>query len=96
MAQSGCWISNQLWFSIKALFRGKFSASLTLFKHCARGKNEEHKYICLTVEQIEEYHKEFPNMEEIDINVPADKRGQLINSQSLDKLISILKGKTET
>jgi len=59
-------------------------------------KNEEYRYIYLTVEQIEEYHKKFPNIDEIDINVPAGIRDKLINSQSLDKLISILKGKTET
>jgi hypothetical protein len=54
-------------------------------------KDEEFKYIYLTPEQIvKECAKRFPKGE-VDINVTADKRDTLIDSQSLNNLIGKLK-----
>jgi hypothetical protein len=58
---------------------------------------EEYDYIYLTGEEAlnAEYHKEFPNTGEIDINIKAKEREELIKTHSLSRLISILKNETK-
>ena len=58
----------------------------------AMRENGGYKYaIYLTTEQVKEYLHKFKKGE-IDINVPASDRDALIKSQSIDVLISKLKG----
>jgi len=54
-------------------------------------KGKEEVIIYLTKEQIRKYAYPSTKAEKIDINVPAKDRDELINSQSLEKLITKLK-----